>query len=89
MPLYDCLCQNCETVVEVLVNSEEDCFLQCSKCGENMIRKFPTGSTFHLKYNNKTDMCSWGNEGYQRSAYWDAVKEAKARGEKVKGMGEE
>jgi len=34
-------------------------------------------------------MCSWGNEGYSSSHYWDAYRAARARGEDVKPAGED
>jgi hypothetical protein len=38
---------------------------------------------FKLVYNNKTDMVSWGAEGYARSQYWDAVKKQKEEEGKI------
>jgi putative FmdB family regulatory protein len=89
MPLFDYQCEKCKIVNEVLVNYEDNNLAVCNVCGGMMVRLFPTGQSFKLIYNNQTDCCSWGNEGYSSSQYWSEVKAAKARGENVKGANEE
>lgn len=85
LQLNDYECLNCANVEEHYVNIEEQVF--CSKCG-GISKKLFTGMRFELKYNPKTDMCSWGNEGYSSSQYWKDVKKAKEDGHKVKGANE-
>jgi len=69
MPLYDIKCIKCNKI-------EEDVFLgmsedpqPCTQCGEDRERLCNCKS-FKLVYNNKTDICSWGNEGYSSSQYY-------------------
>jgi putative FmdB family regulatory protein len=89
MPMYDYQCDKCKMVKEIIVSYEDDIMTVCDTCGGVMMRLFPTGQSFKLVYNNQTDMCSWGDDGYASSCYWNEVKEARARGEKVKGAHEE
>jgi putative FmdB family regulatory protein len=84
IPLYDYKCE-CGFIEEKLEFGEEiEQPHPCPKCGKEMERLSPKKVSFKLKYNNKTDMCSWGNEGYDSSRYWDEYKKAKERGEDVK-----
>ena len=82
LKIYDCECQGCGNIEE-RISEDGVNFDPCSNCGEEMKRIF-TSFNFRLKYNNKTDVCSWGNHGYETSQYWKDVKEARARGENVK-----
>jgi len=34
----------------------------------------PGQISFELKYNNRTDICSWGGDGYASSQYWNKIK---------------
>jgi hypothetical protein len=43
---------------------------------------------FKLIYNNKKDVCAWSDNNYETSQYWSKVKEARERGENVKGLEE-
>lgn len=84
--LYDTECKKCGNIEEQYI--ENGSFLPCSKCGGE-IRRIFSKFNFKLIYNNKTDVCAWGDNNYETSQYWSKVKEARERGEKVKGVGEE
>jgi len=90
MPIFEYRCTICNNVDERLEfgkeEEEQDHF--CSKC-EKPSERIVSRSKFELKYNNKTDLCSWGNEGYASSHYWDDYRAARERGEKVKPAGED
>lgn len=82
MPLYDVYCENCKTEIDdVFLDFDED--LTCPECGE-LMRKKCNCSHFKLIYNNKTDICAWGDNNYETSQYWREVNKAKERGENVK-----
>jgi reverse gyrase len=85
--LYDLFCPNCGDEIED-VWIENGNFPICEKCGMVMTAAIRCKS-FELKYDPKKDCCSWGNEGYSSSMYWSKVKEARDRGEKVKGANEQ
>jgi putative FmdB family regulatory protein len=88
MPLFDYQCKVCGNIDEKLLfgrETEEQKY--CSECGKES-KQIVSKTHFKLEYNNKTDMCSWGNEGYASSQYWNDVKAARSRGEKVKATGE-
>lgn len=84
MPVFDVKCTICgyETE-EITIHAElDEGKLKCRKCGGVMKKIVPQKSpSFNLKYNNQTDMCDWNGN---TSRYWDAYKEAKARGEDVR-----
>jgi hypothetical protein len=52
-----------------------------------VMNRIYTKFNYKLIYNNKTDMCSWGIDGYASSQYWKNIKEARERGEDVKSPG--
>jgi len=84
MPIYDFVCPVCgDEEYDILCKFDDEIY--CCDCGGTMERKCNC-THFKLNYNNKTDLCDWeGNS----SCYWNDVKAARARGEKVKGLGEE
>jgi putative FmdB family regulatory protein len=89
MPLFEYRCSVCNNVDEKLEfgnEMEQEHF--CSLC-DGASNRIVSMGRFELKYNNKTDICSWGNEGYASSQYWNAYKAARARGEDVKPAGED
>jgi len=89
MPLYQYKCTNCDFDIEKLEFGKEiDNEHLCPDCGSSMTRLFPNTMKFKLKFNPKTDLVSWGNEGYQRSHYWDEVKKQRAEGKDVKPSNE-
>lgn len=81
MPIYDVYCEKCGNEYEVLQKVDDKC--EKCKCGSWLKRKCNCAS-FRLIYNNKTDMCSWGDDGYSTSQYWSAVKEQREKGKDVK-----
>ncbi|MFW6129740.1 MAG: FmdB family zinc ribbon protein [Atribacterota bacterium] len=87
MPIYDVYCNKCGKIDEQWLKIDESAG-KCPKCGSNETHKMP-GGHFKLVYNNKKDVCTWANEGYSSSQYWNAVKSARERGENVKGFGED
>jgi putative FmdB family regulatory protein len=75
MPLNEYVCCSCgerQEIIEKLEEASEE--KVCGVCGGKMSKVFPGKCTFHLKYNNQRDMCSWGNEGYASSQYWEQHK---------------
>jgi putative FmdB family regulatory protein len=89
IPIYEYVCRACGYVDEEIEFGDEmnrEHF--CSQCNTLSDRKVSL-SKFKLVYDNKTDMCSWGNEGYASSQYWNAYKKAKENGENVKPYGED
>ena len=80
MPLNDYTCE-CGVISERIVRWEDEDKQECPRCKKIMTKQFP--NTFKLVYNNKTDMVSWGAEGYARSQYWDAVKKQKEEEGKI------
>ncbi len=83
IPIYDLFCPECgHTEIDMILSINED-LPDCSKCQTSMKRVCGCKS-FKLVYNNKTDMCAWGNEGYARSQYWDQYKKDKADGKDVR-----
>jgi len=62
MPIHDCKCVECNKIEEVIIGINDDVPV-CPKCGSERT-KLCNCSHFELKYNPKTDICSWGNEGY-------------------------
>jgi hypothetical protein len=87
MPIYDFHCTKCGHEVEdVLCKMTEG--MICEKCFSKM-EKACNCSHFKLVYNPKIHRVSWGDQGYSESQYWRDVKEARARGEKVKGANED
>ena len=89
MPLFEYECMECGNVDERLEfgdEMEQEHF--CSECN-GLASRIVSNCKFKLVYNNRTDVCSWGSEGYASSHYWDEYKAAKERGEKVKPAGED
>lgn len=85
--LYDFQCKECKQIVEQLLD-DPACPEPCPVCKGDMERVF-TAMNFQLLYDPKKHMTSWGNEGYQHSQFWDAVKEQRFQGKKVKGAHEQ
>jgi len=85
-PIYDAECIECGKIEEDLWLKMDEEPTECS-CGGK--RKKHVGGRFKLVYNNKKDLCTWGDDGYSSSQYWRLVKEARDRGEKVKGINED
>lgn len=84
--LYDSECVKCNHILEQFAENE-DSFILCPLCGHKMKRLFSKMS-FKLIYDNKKDMCAWGDNNYETSQYWSKVKEARERGEDVKAVNE-
>jgi putative FmdB family regulatory protein len=78
MPLNDYICE-CGVISERIVKYEDEDKQECPRCKKIMTKQM----NFKLVYNNKTDMVSWGAEGYARSQYWDAVKKQKEEEGKI------
>ncbi len=76
MAIYDFKCE-CGVLSERIVKQDDINNQECPRCGKIMEQQFPNTMNFKLVFNNKTDMVSWGNEGYARSKYWDAVNKQK------------
>lgn len=83
MPLNDYTCGDCGVISERIVKYEDEDKQECPRCKRIMTKLFPNTMNFKLVYNNKTDMVSWGAEGYARSQYWDAVKKQKEEEGKI------
>jgi hypothetical protein len=82
MPLYDVYCEKCNTELnDLLLNFDEN--LICPNCNNKMKKKCNC-SHFKLVYNNKTDICAWGDNNYETSQYWREINKAKEKGENVK-----
>jgi predicted nucleic acid-binding Zn ribbon protein len=83
MPIYDFYCEQCGVEQEIFCRITEGAL--CARCMKPMKKKCNC-TNFKLSYNNKTDCCDWeGNS----SNYWNDVKAARERGEKVKGVDEQ
>lgn len=90
MILFDLYCEKCGNLEkDVFINFNEIENRKCNKCNEKNLKNVSFGYHFELKYNPKTDVCGWGNDGYAKSQYWRAIDEARDRGEKVKGWDED
>jgi putative FmdB family regulatory protein len=87
MAMFDCECTVCGNVEEQIIGHDEEP-APCESCSGKTV-KVISGAHFKLVYDPKRHVCSWGNEGYATSQYWNAVKEARSRGEKVKGCNED
>mgnify|MGYP006896949147 CR=1 FL=1 len=85
--LYDTKCKECGAEKEQCIDHRES-FEKCPECGCEMQRIFTT-MNYKLVYDNKRDICSWGDHGYATSQYWKKVKEERAKGNDVKPVGEE
>jgi predicted nucleic acid-binding Zn ribbon protein len=80
--MYEYYCNRCKGYIEKIVkNMHEE--VKCPVCEKIMKREFPNTMNFKLVYNNKTDMVSWGNEGYARSRYWDDVNRQREKEGKI------
>jgi len=82
MPLYDFECSKCGDVIEVLCGMDDG--YVCPKCLKPM-NKLCNCTHFKLLYDPKKDKVDW--EG-NTSQYWNAVREQRAEGKKVKGINE-
>ena len=74
--LCDVRCPVCGRIYEdkIIFNKDEEKVL-CDNCGDVVCEIMPAiSASFRLKYNNKTDICSWGNEGYATSQYYKEQK---------------
>lgn len=89
MPIYTFECEACGNHDEIILSMSDNSVQKCTKCNGDLTRTFPNKCSFKLKYNPKTDMVSWGNEGYASSMYWSDVKQARFEGKKVKGANEQ
>jgi len=72
--LIDAICDKCGILYEnkIIFNDEN---VICTDCGTTC-RVLPNfNSSFRLKYDNKTDICSWGAENYASSQYYSKQKE--------------
>ncbi len=80
MVMVDVYCDNkeCDYIEEdVMVDTSLDDHGTCALCGVGKIRRMVSGQiTFELKYNNRTDICSWGGDGYASSQYWNKIKKS-------------
>jgi len=76
--MTDLCCDNpeCDYYEEdVMVDTNVDNYGECAVCGKGkIIRAVGQKFTFELKYNNKTDVCAWGNEGYSSSQFYKNMK---------------
>jgi len=77
--IVDLYCDNKEcdyTEIDAFVDTSLDDHGTCPKCKSGLLRRMVSKQmTFELKYNNKTDVCAWGNEGYSSSQFWKKIKE--------------
>jgi len=78
MAMYDYFCDRCQGYIERIVKDIDE-VIECPVCEKVMKREFPNTMNFKLIFNNKTDMVSWGSEGYTRSRYWDDVKKQREK----------
>lgn len=86
MPLHDVQCKICGKIQEdIWLKVNEDPPICCSA----VMQKIVNCSHFTLKYDNKKDSCGWSFNDYEHSRYWDDVKRARDRGEKVKAINED
>lgn len=67
LKIYDTECKECGQIIEQAVENGEQ-FSDCPICGGEMVKIFTT-MNFKLVYDNKKDICSWGDWGYQTSQY--------------------
>ena len=82
MPIYDFYCEPCDRAEEIICKVDEGAI--CPRCMKPMKRQISRCS-FRLLYDPKIHCCDWeGND----SMYWKDVKDARARGEKVKAYNE-
>jgi len=72
MPVYDLRCKTCNDIEERILGIEDE-IPKCEKCGSKRERMCNC-THFELKYNSKTDMCSWGNEGYATTQRYRHVR---------------
>ncbi len=74
MPIFDLKCKNCEDLEEDVILGINERIPDCPSCGDKRV-KLCNCSHFKLVYDNKTDICSWGNEGYATSQYHRHTKQ--------------
>jgi hypothetical protein len=67
--LADYKCPRCTTIYENRVRFGEETMI-CEKCNITCERLPSFDAKFKLKYNNRTDKCSWAAENYASSQYW-------------------
>ena len=76
MGLYRLECENCGYVEDDVIcsfNSIKE--KSCEKCGKKHLKNIGFCTSFELKYNPKTDLCSWGFDNYNSSRYYDGVNQ--------------
>lgn len=83
MPIREYRCLECDNIDERLELDGEKSNPLCSKCN-GKTERIVSLCGFKLEYDPKKDSCSWGNEGYASSHYWDAVKKQREEGKDVK-----
>jgi len=78
MVMVDLFCDNeeCSNIKEdVMVDTSLDDHGSCDVCSKGKLKRMMPGQiSFELKYNNRTDICSWGGDGYASSQYWNKIK---------------
>jgi hypothetical protein len=62
MIIYDVYCEKCGKIEEVWLNLNDP--IPICSCG-NERKRLCNCKSFELKYNPKTDICSWSSEGYK------------------------
>lgn len=83
---YDVKCESCNCVEEQLVEDGES-FGPCKNCGGNVSRVFTTFN-YKLLFDPKKDSVGWACHGYERSRYWDEVKQERSKGKDVRPVNE-
>ncbi len=83
MPIYDLFCPSCGAVQDDVILKIDEISPTCDVCDASMARVCNCHS-FELKYNNKTDLCGWSNDGYASSQYWNEYKKQKSEGKNVR-----
>jgi len=73
MPLYDTICPVCNVIEEDLFLKMNERVPVCPTCGKER-HKICNCKHFKLVYNNKTDICAWGNENYNSTQRYRYVK---------------
>lgn len=84
---YDTVCEDCGEIIEQFVESYE-LFKDCPICS-GVMKRMHTTMNYKLLYNNKKDICGWGDTGYATSQYWSKVKAEREKGNKVKAVNED
>lgn len=85
---YDTRCKECYQIIEQFLENDEK-LDKCPVCGGETERIYTT-MNYKLLFNNKTDICGWGADGYASSQYWSKIKEAEEKtGKKYKAIDED